>query len=88
MKNGSIDAFDCSRQYQPMLKESIDANYQVVEVSFGQTLLRHNIKKALYNRAGNGEYLLWQGISYKNCNEANLPNGTSLCSVDSSLLYS
>ena len=63
MENGSIDVFDCSRQYQPMPKESIDANYQVVEVSFGQTLLRHNIKKALSNRAGNGEYLLWQGIS-------------------------
>ena len=63
IENGSIDAFDCSRQYQPMPKESIDANYQVVEVSFGQTLLRHNIKKALSNRAGNGEYLLWQGIS-------------------------
>ena len=31
-------------QYCPMPKESIDANYQVVEVSFDLTLLRHNLK--------------------------------------------
>ena len=46
MENGSIDAFDRSRYYQPMHKESIDAIYQVVEASFGQILLRHNIKKS------------------------------------------
>ena len=45
MDNGSIGAFNCSRQYQPMPKESIDANYQVVKVSFAQTLLRHDIKR-------------------------------------------
>ena len=72
MENGSIDAFDCSRQYQPRPKESIDANYQVVEVSFGQTLLRHDIKKAPSNGADNGEYLLGQGIPYEYCNYTNL----------------
>ena len=59
-----------------MPKEFTDANYQVVEVSFGETLLWRNIKKALSNCAGNGEYLHWQGRSNKNCNNINSPNGT------------
>ena len=71
IENGSIDAFDCSRYYQPMPNESIDVNYQLVEVSFDQTLPRHNIKKAPCNGAGNGEYLLWQVISHQNCNNTN-----------------
>ena len=87
MENGSIDAFNCSRQYQPMTKESIDANYQLVGVSFGQDLLRHNIKKVSPNRAGNGEYLLWQRISCQNCKDTNSSNGNFLCSADPRFLY-
>ena len=86
-ENGSIDAFYCSRQYRPMHKESIDVNYQVVEVSLGQTLLRQNIKKEPSNGVGNEEYMRWQGISYQSCNDTNSPNGTFLCSADSSFLY-
>ena len=86
MGNGSIDVFDCSWQYQLMPNESIDANYQVVEVSFNQTLVQHNIKKSPSDGTGNGEYLLWQGISYQNY-DTNSPNGTFLCSAHSSFLY-
>ena len=75
------------RQYWPMPKDPIDANYQVVEVSFDQNVLWHNIEKASSNHAGKGEYLVWQGRSYQNCNNANPPNWTSLCSPDSPFLY-
>ena len=87
MENGSIDVFVCSRHYQSMPKVSIDVNYQVVEVSFGQTLLRHNIKKEPSNGAGNEECLRWQGMSYQNCNDTNSPNKTFLLSADSSFIF-
>ena len=45
MENGSIDVFDCSRQYQLRPKESTNANNQVVVVSSGTS------KKAFYNHA-------------------------------------
>ena len=64
-----------------MHKNSIDANYQVMEVSFGRNLLRHNNKQARSNHAGNREYLICQGRSYKKCNNSKPPNWTSLCAL-------
>ena len=54
--------------------------------SFGLTSLRNNIKKASSNRACSGEYLLWQGESYRNHNSTKTPIGTCLSSTDSPFL--
>ena len=64
-----------------------ELSYQVMEVSFGQNLLRHNNKKAFSNHAGNGEYLICQGRSYQKCNNPKPPNWAFMCSADSPFLY-
>ena len=64
----------------------MDGNYPAVEVSFGQTLLRHNIKKASSNPPGSGEYLLWQERPLQNCNKTNPPNGV-FCALLIPLVY-
>ena len=69
IENGSIDAFDCSSQYQPMSGEAINANCLVMKVSFGQISLLHNIKEAPSNLGAAGNACSGKGIIEKLCQQ-------------------
>ena len=59
----------------------------VMEISFDQTLPRHNIKKVSSSPWGSGEYLLYQWGSYQNYNNTNPSYWTCMCSADFTFLY-
>ena len=81
--NSSVGACDLPAYAQGVHR----CELSVMEISFDQTLLRHNIKKVSSNPWGSGEYLLYQFGPYQNYNNTNPSYWTCMCPADSPFLY-